>query len=153
MFLGTFFHGLDAKGRLIIPSDLRDAVSEEERKRGFVLTCGVDRCIFVFTQSDLEKVVAQVEEEFRSRYRDKPGELRYKVRQFIRGFSSRARLRPLDSQGRVLVPDHLLEYAGIEKEVAIVGSLDRIELWNPEKWQEISSESEREYDDVAQEFF
>jgi MraZ protein len=153
MFLGTFFHGLDVKGRLIIPSDLRDAVSEEERKRGFVLTCGVDRCIFVFTQSDLEKVVAQVEEEFRGRYRDKPSEPRYKVRQFIRGFSSRARLRPLDSQGRVLVPDHLLEYAGIEKEVAIVGSLDRIELWNPEKWQGISSESEREYDDVAQEFF
>ncbi len=153
MFLGTYFHSLDSKGRVIVPAELRDGVPEEERKKGFILTSGVDRCIFVFTQSDLKRVVEQVEAEFRDRYRGEPRELRYRVRQFVRGFSSQARTRPLDSQGRILVPEHLKNYAEIQREVVIVGSFDRIELWNPERWKGISGESEREYDDVAQEFF
>ena len=69
MFFGAFFRSLDGKGRFILPAELRDAVPEEERKKGFILTAGVDECVFLFTEPMMGQVLERVEEQAHAKVR------------------------------------------------------------------------------------
>ena len=122
MFMGEYNHTIDTKGRLIIPSKFREELGDE-----FVVTKGLDGCLFVFPN--------QAWQEFEEKLRALP--LTNKsARQFSRFFVAGATPCELDKQGRILVPQTLREFAGLDKDVVLTGNLNRIEVWSKEKWSE-----------------
>lgn len=129
MFKGEFNHTIDTKGRMIVPAKFRDALGET-----FVVTKGLDGCLFVYPNEEWEKI----EEKF-SRIPMTTKD----ARKFSRFFFAGASDCELDKQGRTLIPSTLREFAGLEKEVVMVGVLTRIEIWSKERWDEQNS-----YDDM-----
>lgn len=129
MFMGEYNHTVDTKGRLIVPSKFREQLGDE-----FVVTKGLDGCLFVYSKSEWENI----EEKFRNvplTTKD--------ARKFARFFFAGAASCEVDKQGRILLPVVLREYAGIEKDVVSVGVFNRVEIWDKDKWQESNS-----YDDM-----
>ena len=122
MFMGEYNHIIDAKGRLIIPARFIELLGEE-----FILTKGLDGCLSIYPMDAWEA--------FETKLRALP--LTNKnARTFTRFFVAGATNCELDRQGRILVPQTLREFAGLEKEVVLTGNLDRIEIWSKEKWSE-----------------
>ena len=122
MFMGEYNHIIDAKGRLIIPAKFRELLGEE-----FVLTKGLDGCLFIYPMDEWEA--------FEEKLRALP--LTNKnARAFSRFFVAGATMCELDKQGRILVPQTLREFAGLEKDVVLTGNLNRVEVWSKEKWSE-----------------
>ena len=122
MFMVEYNHTIDAKGRLIIPAKFRELLGTE-----FVLTRGLDGCLFIYPVDEWKA--------FEQKLRALP--LTNKnARTFSRFFVAGAAMCELDRQGRVLVPQTLREFAGLEKDVVLTGNLDRIEVWSKDKWSE-----------------
>ena len=122
MFMGEDNPPIDAKGRLIIPSRVRELLGEE-----FVLTRGLDGCLSIYP---MDEWVA-----FEEKLRALP--LTNKdARTFSRFFVAGATTCQLDKQGRILVPQTLRQFAGLDKDVVLTGNLNRIEVWSKEKWSE-----------------
>ena len=120
--MGEYNHTIDAKGRLIIPARFRELLGEE-----FILTKGLDGCLSIYPMDAWEA--------FETKLRALP--LTNKnARTFTRFFVAGATNCELDRQGRILVPQTLREFVGLEKEVVLTGNLDRIEIWSKEKWSE-----------------
>lgn len=134
MFMGEYNHTIDAKGRLIIPSKFREALGSE-----FVLTKGLDGCLFVFPMKEWEA--------FEEKLRSLPL-IDRNARKFSRFFLAGASTCELDKQGRILVPGTLREFAQMDKEVVLTGMLDRIEVWSKEQWLENNAYDDM--DDIAQ---
>lgn len=134
MFMGEYNHTIDAKGRLIIPSKFREALGSE-----FVLTKGLDGCLFVFPMKEWEA--------FEEKLRSLPL-IDKNARKFSRFFLAGASTCELDKQGRILVPGTLREFAQMDKEVVLTGMLDRIEVWSKEQWLENNAYDDM--DDIAQ---
>lgn len=134
MFMGEYNHTIDAKGRLIIPSKFREALGNE-----FVLTKGLDGCLFVFPMKEWEA--------FEEKLRSLPL-IDKNARKFSRFFLAGASTCELDKQGRILVPGTLREFAQMDKEVVLTGMLDRIEVWSKEQWLENNAYDDM--DDIAQ---
>ena len=124
MFMGEYNHTIDAKGRLIIPSKFREALGSE-----FVLTKGLDGCLFVFPMKEWEA--------FEEKLRSLPL-IDKNARKFSRFFLAGASTCELDKQGRILLPANLREYAGIDKEVVSVGVYSRVEIWSKDRYLENS---------------
>lgn len=138
MFLGDFPHTLDDKGRLIMPSKFRN-----ELGTNFIVTRGLEGCLFVFTESKWNEFTEQLNSK---------GLSKKDVRSITRFFCSCAMTSDLDKQGRFLVNKNLREFAGIERDVMIIGVSDRIEIWSKEKWNEYS-EAEYSDDNIMSEKF
>lgn len=135
MLIGEFSHGMDKKNRIIIPSKLRDGLGET-----FIMTKGLDSCLYIYPKSEWQI--------FEQKLKSLP--LTDKnVRSFVRFFFSGANEMEPDKMGRVLIPQSLLSYAGIEGEVVSVGMMDRVEVWSKEKW-EAYNESEMDMDAIAE---
>jgi len=129
MFMGEYNHTIDAKGRLIIPAEFRKLLGVE-----FVLTKGLDGCLYIYPMDEWEA--------FEEKLRALP--LTNKnARTFSRFFVAGAVSCELDKQGRILVPQTLREFAGLDKDVVVMGNLNHIEVWSKEKWSENCS-----YDDM-----
>ena len=133
MFMGEYNHTIDSKGRLIIPSKFREDLGQE-----FVMTKGLDGCLFVFPIKEWEA--------FEEKLRSLPL-IDKNARKFSRFFLAGAAACELDKQGRTLVPGTLREFAGMDKEVVLTGMLDRIEIWSKDKWNE--KNSYEDMDDIA----
>ena len=129
MFMGEYNHTIDAKGRLIVPSKFREALGDE-----FVVTKGMDGCLFVFDNSEWQAFVKKL--------RDLPM-IDKEARQFTRFFLAGAASLEVDKQGRILLPQILREFADLQKEVVLVGVLSRIEIWSRQRWQDANT-----YDDM-----
>ena len=121
MFMGTYEHGLDAKGRVIVPAKLREDLGES-----FVVTLGLDGCLFAYTMSEWEKFIDTLKEL--------PGTK--EARMLQRHFMAKAAPCEVDKQGRTLLPAKLREYAGLEKEIVFVGVLSKIEIWSKKRWED-----------------
>ena len=136
MFMGEYSHTIDTKGRLIIPSKFREELGET-----FVVTKGLDGCLFVFSDEEWKA--------FEIKLKSLP--LTNKnARQFARFFVAGATPCELDKQGRILLPATLREFAGIEKDVLLTGMLNRIEMWSKEKWNENNSLDDVAMDEIAE---
>ena len=133
MFMGEYNHTIDAKGRLIVPSKFREKLGEE-----FVVTKGLDDCLFVSPMDEW----AHIEEAFR-----KVPLTNKKARDFVRFFFAGAASCEVDKQGRILLPPNLRSYAGLEKEIVSAGVLNRVEIWDKEKWEK--SNDIGDMDDIA----
>lgn len=136
MFMGEFQHAVDAKGRLFIPAKLREGLGER-----FVATKGLEDCLFVFP--------AQEWEAFGEKLRSLPL-ASGAARAFTRLFFSGATECEVDPQGRILLPANLRTYAGIDKEVLIVGVSSRVEIWSKTKWEEYSQKAEESFEETAE---
>ena len=116
MLIGEFQHSLDAKGRLIVPAKFRDELGMR-----FIMTRGLDRCLNAYSLVEWDKV----EEKFESI--EMGGKT---LRDFERWFFGGASECEIDKQGRVIIPQHLREYAGITKEVVVIGNRSKMEIWS-----------------------
>ena len=135
MLTGEFNHSIDTKGRLIIPSKFRDILGDD-----FVITKGLDGCLFLYPANEWKI--------FEEKLRTLP--LTNKnARTFTRFFLGSAVDGGLDKQGRVLISSALRTFAGLDKEVVLVGVLDRVEIWDKAKWDENNTEVEENMDDIA----
>ncbi|MGM0602478.1 MAG: division/cell wall cluster transcriptional repressor MraZ [Bacillota bacterium] len=135
MFMGEYTHSMDSKGRLIIPSKLREDLTEK-----FVITRGLDNCLFLYPFPEWNTL----EEKLTSLPMTSKN-----ARNFVRFFFSGASECELDKQGRVSLPSNLREYADFEHEIVIIGLANRIELWAKEKWDDYMDEVEDSYEDIA----
>jgi len=124
MFVGTFEHSLDDKGRVVLPSTFRAQLAD----RGFLSQ--YDRCLGLWTESGFEDMARRLTDRIRSG--DAPQEA-------LRAFAANAaEVRP-DSQGRVTIPQRLRDFAVLEREVVVIGAIDRIEIWNAGRWNDQSA--------------
>jgi MraZ protein len=134
MFLGTHSPRLDEKGRLILPAKFREELAE-----GLVLTRGQERCIYVFSQKEFERV--------HERMREAPLSSR-QARDYIRVFLSGASDEVPDKQGRVTIPPALRAYAGLGRELAVIGAGTRAEIWDAAAWQTYLEEQETAFSET-----
>lgn len=136
MFIGQYQHIIDGKGRVIMPARFRDRLGDT-----FIVTRGLDRCLFIYTLDEWQRLASNLESLQFTR-RDH--------RTFTRLFFSGAAEVQLDSQGRFLVPPHLRDYAGLEKELVIIGVSSRIEVWGVETWEVYTEDAAISFEDVAE---
>lgn len=124
MLMGTFQHTLDIKGRVNFPAKLREDLGDR-----FIITKGLDGCLFVYGEVEWEALEDKIRALPLSKSRN--------LQRFF--FSGAMDVEP-DKQGRVVIPGHLREYAKLEKEVVIIGASSRAEIWNLESWQRNEAE-------------
>lgn len=136
MFMGEFNNKLDTKGRMIVPSKFREDLSEQ-----FVITRGLDKCLFGYTHEEW----ARIEEKMKNLPLTKRD-----ARKFMRLFFSGATAVEVDKQGRINIPQNLRTYAGLSKDCTIIGVSSRIEIWDSEEWSDFYSDSEENFEDIAE---
>ena len=140
MFYGEFFHSIDRKGRLILPSKFREAAKGNFVER-FYVTRGLDKCLFMFAEEEWKSQ----EQKFKSISFTKQ-----EARVFNRlYFSGAVELVP-DRQGRVLLPQYLKDFAEIKRDIVIVGVSNRIEIWSKEQWQNFYSNWRASFEEIAE---
>ncbi len=137
MFLGEHQHTLDAKGRVSLPAKFRLQMTGK-----VVVAKGLDRNLYVYEAGEYEKFVDKLtsREDFNA-----------KVRQLRSFFTGGAVESDLDSAGRVSIPANLREYAGLAKDVVVIGNGSRVEIWDSEAWERYNAEAADSIDDIAQE--
>lgn len=137
MFLGEYQHTLDAKGRLSLPAKFRAAMSGS-----IVVAKGLDQCLYVYSPEEHERFLGRLTErgDFDPRFRG--------VRRF---FAAGASPTEFDSAGRIGIPSVLREYAHLERDVAVIGNGDRVEIWDAKAWAAYNSKTENEIEDVTRE--
>ena len=139
MFMGEFHHNIDEKNRLIIPSKFRNELGSK-----FILTRGIEKCLLVYSCNEWNKIVEKLNElPFTKK----------DARTFNRMFLSGATECELDSNGRINIPSHLVEYASIKKECTVIGVNDRLEIWSSEKFDEFFNTNIDNFDDIAENLF
>ncbi len=133
MFMGEYNHTIDAKGRLIVPAKFREELGE-----AFVITNGNDGCLNIYTREDWETFLEKLQ------LLPNSGDSRKLRRKLV----AQAHDVELDKQGRILVPPALREHAGLSKDVVFAGVIDKVEVWDKEKW---TAESDiDDIDDIAE---
>jgi len=137
MFIGEYQHNMDDKGRLAVPTKFRTAL-----KKGAVVTRGLDGCLFLYTQEEWEKLASKLAALPISKAN---------TRAFSRLMLAGAMDVSLDKQGRVVVPEYLRNYAGMQKRVVITGLYNRLELWDEKAWEKFKKGAEKESADIAEE--
>ncbi|MDO5701225.1 MAG: division/cell wall cluster transcriptional repressor MraZ [Bowdeniella nasicola] len=137
MFLGTYEPKLDDKGRLILPAKYRDQLAD-----GLVMTRGQERCLYVFPTHEFEAIHEQL--------RSAPLTSK-QARQYLRVFLSGAADEQPDRQGRITIPATLRTYAGLERELAVIGMGTRVEIWDRASWETYLAEQESEYSETEEE--
>ncbi|MEM1135098.1 MAG: division/cell wall cluster transcriptional repressor MraZ [Bacteroidota bacterium] len=133
---------LDTKGRLVLPARVKTALPEEDSNR-IVLKRGFEPCLTVYSQSEWEKIFDQVNSLNEFTERDRKFQ-----RLFMRGLTE----IELDKTGRFLIPKSLQKYAKLDKDVLIVGLGNRLEIWNPEEYDEYLASEPEEFSDMAQQY-
>jgi MraZ protein len=135
MFLGRFEHSVDAKGRVAVPARFRDRLAGE-----LVLTRGNDRCLYLFTQDSWEPLAAKLNAL-------PTGDA--DARNLRRAVFSAAEPVELDKQGRIVVAEHLRQYASISGNVTIIGLGDYIEIWDQTAWENLDATIEQNVDVIS----
>jgi MraZ protein len=137
VFLGTHAPKLDEKGRVILPAKFRDELAS-----GLVLTRGQERCLYVFSQREFESLHDKIRQ---APVTDKRG------RDFLRLFLSGASQELADSQHRVTIPPALREYAGLGRDLTVVGVGNRAEIWDTSAWESYYADNESDFSNTAEE--
>jgi len=136
MFSGEYSHTLDIKYRYIAP-----AVFREELGEAFVITKGLDHCLFIYTRERWESKIAELSQL---------SSTSAAARRFSRNFFSGAQVVTPDKQCRVVLPESLRAHACLNRNIVTIGVLDRLEIWDKEIWESYNSESATEYEEVAE---
>ena len=137
MFLGTHSPRLDDKGRLILPAKFR-----EQMEAGVVVTRGQERCLYVFPAAEFERLAEQL--------RQAPVTSK-QARDYLRIFLSGASDEVPDKQGRITIPTALRGYAGLDRDCAVIGAGQRVEIWDAGAWEAYLAEQEPAFAEQAEE--
>jgi MraZ protein len=136
LFYGEYQHTIDPKGRVIVPSKFREGLGDK-----FIITKGLDNCLFAYSSEEWTSLENKL----------KTLPLTNKdARAFVRFFFAGAAECEVDKQGRILVPQNLREYAGLDKEISIIGVSTRVELWDRNKWDNYSGDENVSPDSIAE---
>jgi len=138
MFMGEFHHTIDDKGRLTIPSKIRYELGTD-----FVVTRGLDSCLFIYPKEEWNKVI--------NKYKELPNTK--DARNFMRFFLSGATVNDFDKQGRINIATPLIKYSNLEKDCIIIGVNDHLEIWSKENWEKFINENEDSLSDIADKLF
>ncbi len=128
MFVGEFRHTIDPKNRLVIPAKFRTFITDPEDRKGFFIVASPvpgEHCLRLYTMAGWTKVARQLREQA-DRAKDPA--------RYMRFFASRGEFSGLDAQSRLVIPQKLLDYAGLRRDVLLVGNVDWIEVWNVEEY-------------------
>lgn len=136
MFIGEYYHNLDAKGRIIIPAKFRD-----ELNGTFILTRGLDGCLTIYSTEKWEKIFEEI---------NKLPETRKATRQYIRMLTANACECTLDNQGRILIPGNLSNSVNITKECVVVGANSHVEIWDKATWNAYMDDASENFEDIAE---
>ncbi|UHA75812.1 division/cell wall cluster transcriptional repressor MraZ [Paenibacillus sp. 481] len=136
MFMGEFQHSIDDKGRLIVPVKFRDSLGSI-----FVLTRGLDQCLFVYPMDEW----GLLEQKLKALPLMKAD-----ARAFTRFFFSGASECEWDKQGRINIPQHLRQYAKLDKECMVIGVQNRVEIWSKDAWEQYVLQSESAFNEIAE---
>ena len=138
MFMGEYNHTIDDKGRIIIPSKLRNNLGNN-----FIITRGLDGCLFIYSSSEWTNII--------NKYKSLPDTK--DKRSFMRVFLSGATICEYDRQGRINIPSSLVSYAKLNRECIIVGVFDRLEIWSKESWDKFIDTNSDNLSDIADNLF
>ena len=136
MFIGEYIHTIDQKRRLAIPSKFRKTLGKRA-----IITRGLDNCLVIYPLEEWNKLANKLENL-------PSGQVN--ARDFNRIILAGATDVELDKLGRILIPDHLKDYAVLKKNVAILGLSNKIELWDEMRWQEYKRKMEKTAGEMAQ---
>jgi MraZ protein len=137
VFLGTHTPKLDDKGRLILPAKFR-----EQLEAGVVVTRGQERCLYVFPVAEFERIAGQLKQA--------PVTSK-QARDYLRVFLSGASDEVIDKQGRITVPPVLRSYAALDRDCAVIGAGERVEIWDAGAWQTYLDAQEQAFAEQAEE--
>lgn len=143
MFIGNFRYSIDSKGRISIPAKLRKYVSSEANDSFVMTRSTTGQCLDLYPMDEWKKLIAERLKNLNS--------FNPMDSQFVRMFLQEAAEDTLDTQARLLIPKPLIEFAGIEKDVLILGVMTKIEVWNPAIYDEYVKKNQESFLDVAQE--
>ncbi|KGF05453.1 division/cell wall cluster transcriptional repressor MraZ [Arcanobacterium sp. S3PF19] len=137
MFLGTYEPRLDDKGRLILPAKFRDRLDG-----GLVITRGQEHCLYVFSRDAFSKVLEKLQQAPLTSKQ---------ARSYTRVFLSGANDQVPDRQGRITIPAILRGYADLERDLVVIGSGDRVEIWDRKAWNDYLADNEAQFADLEDE--
>ena len=139
MLMGEYHHNIDEKSRLIIPAKFRSELGER-----FVITKGLDKCLFVYSETEWNKLMQKVSSlQFTKK----------NVRAFERTFVGGASLIEFDKQGRINITSPLVHYANIKKECVIIGVSERLEIWSKEEFESYMKNNEDNLEQITENIF
>lgn len=138
MFMGEYHQKIDDKGRLTIPAKIRYELGDN-----FIVTRGLDGCLFVYKNERWEKII--------NHYQELPNIK--EARNFMRFFLSGANPQTFDKQGRINISSPLIKYAGLSKNVIVIGVGDRLEIWSEDNWNKFIENNEDNFSDQADNLF
>jgi MraZ protein len=127
-FVGTFEHSLDEKGRVVLPAVFR------ARLAGGGVVTKADRCLAVWTAEEFENVSGALVERMKRGEAD---------REVVRSFAADAHEFSPDGQGRIVIPQRLRDFAGLGRDVVVNGAIDRIEVWDGDRWNDVNRTGEQ----------
>ncbi|EKD33451.1 MAG: hypothetical protein ACD_76C00027G0006 [uncultured bacterium] len=136
MFIGEYNHSVDAKGRLSIPNKFRKELGDSA-----IITRGLDESLFVFTKDEWDKLVAKLAQLPMTQSN---------TRAFVRLMLAGAMDVSVDTHGRVMIPEYLRSYAGINKSVTVAGLFSRLEIWDSARWDVYKKETEKDASHIAE---
>ena len=139
MLMGEYHHNIDEKSRLIIPAKFRSELGER-----FVITKGLDKCLFVYSETEWNKLMQKVSSlQFTKK----------NVRAVERTFIGGASLIEFDKQGRINITSPLVHYANIKKECVIIGVSERLEIWSKEELESYMNDNEDNLEQITENIF
>ena len=139
MLMGEFHHNIDDKGRLVIPTKYREEMGES-----FVITRGLEKCLYAYSLTEWDKLVAKLNElPFTKK----------DARIFIRTFFSGATVCEFDKNGRINITSPLVSYAGLSKACVIIGVNDRLEIWDEDTFNSFLGEVSESMEEIAENLF
>ena len=139
MLMGEYHHNIDEKSRLIIPAKFRSELGER-----FVITKGLDKCLFVYSETEWNKLMQKVSSlQFTKK----------NVRAFERTFIGGDSLIEFDKQGRINITSPLVHYANIKKECVIIGVSERLEIWSKEEFESYMKDNEDNLEEITENIF
>ena len=139
MLMGEYHHTIDDKGRIFVPAKFRPEPGEQ-----FVVTRGLESCLFVYSMNEWNKIVSKL---------NTLPFTKQSVRNFSRFFLSGATIVELDKQGRINITSPLTTYASLEKECIIIGVGERLEIWNEKAWNEFLDQNIDDMSRIAEDLF
>jgi MraZ protein len=139
MFFGTYTPKIDDKGRLFLPAKFREDLAD-----GLVVTRGQERCLTVWSMPDFGRLT--------DRLREAPVTNKG-TRDYVRMLFAAASQEVPDKQGRISIPSVLRTYASLQRDVMVIGAMNRIEIWDPTAWAQYSEEQEQVFSDLSDEVF
>ena len=134
--MGEFQHNIDKKGRIIIPSRFRDAYNG-----CLIVAKGLDGCLTLYTMEQWATLLEKV---------SSLPNTKKEVRVYKRKLASKANECEIDNQGRILIPQNLMEEAGLVKECMIIGNVSTVEIWAKDVWEQYISESQESFEELAE---